>query len=244
MLRAGRNSDMAGTRKRSGKPGLATRAIFLVTLALCATVAAQGTRILKPAHSTGRWQERVPVSGGIRVGVVVWQPGRFNPRELLLILPDLATRPRQLCVEISSRDGRYSAQLDYLIANEPPGPIRAVVDAEDLDKVNTAAGEDVAVLASLSNDCRAETPSVYLVAAWRLPTNREPIAVLLNSRVPTTIVGAGASVPCTELTGVTTAYNLRCELPPQWANGEVRLGISQKRGRGEVIVPLPLYVAR
>ena len=215
-----------------------------VTLSPGAHVAAQ-TRTLKPEHSTGRWQERVPVAGGIRVGVVVWQPGRFNPRELALKLPPKPSKlPEWLCVEISSRDGRYTALLGYRIANEPAGQIKALVAAEDLDKLNTAAAEDVAVLASLSNDCRTQSPSVYLVAAWRPPKPGEPIAVLVNSRVPTTIEGAGASVPCTELDGVTTAYNLRCDLPANLIDGPVALGIRQKRGRGEATVPLPLVVAR
>jgi hypothetical protein len=209
---------------------------------------AQPTRTLEAKHTVGRWQERVPVAGGIRVGVVVWQPGPFNPRELSLILPPRkpkpATPPQWLCVEISSRDGRYTAQLDYPIADEPAGQVKALVKAEDLDKLNTAAGEDVAVLASLSADCRSQTPSLYLVAAWRPAKAGERVAVLLNSRVPTTIVGGGATVPCVELTGVTTAYNLRCDLPEQMVKGEVPLGIRQKRGRGEVTVPLPLNVAR
>ncbi len=243
---------MASTRERRRRLGLAAIGTFVVTVALCAgTQPAAQTRTLKPERSTGRWQERVPVSGGIRVGVVVWQPGRFNPRELALklppkssTLPELSQLPERLCVEISSRDGRYTALLEYRIANEPAGQIRALVDAQDLDKLNTAAAEDVAILASLSNDCRTQSAAVYLVASWGPAKPGEPIAVLLNSRVPTTIVGAGAPVRCTELDGVTTAYNLRCDLPPHLVDGEVALGIRQKRGRGEVTVPLPLNVGR
>ena len=237
---------MAWTRERHRRLSLAAIGTFFVTLATGAgTPVAAQTRTLKPERSTGRWQERVPVSGGIRVGVVVWQRGRFDPRELALILPRKPSKlPERLCVEISSRDGRYTAFLEYRIANEPAGQIKAVVDAQDLDKLDTAAAEDVAILASLSDDCRTQTPSVYLVAAWRAPKPGEPVSVLLNSRVPTTIVGAGAAVPCTELDGATIAYNLRCDLPASLVDGEVALGIRQKRGRGEATVPLPLSVAR
>jgi hypothetical protein len=238
---------MASTGERRRRLSLAAAATCVVTLTLCAGThaAAQQPRTLRPERASGGWQERVPVSGGIRVGVVVWQRGRFNPRELVLTLPGERSKlSERLCIEISSRDGRYTALLEYRIANEPAGQIKAVVQAPDIDRLNAAAAEDVAILASLSSDCRAQSPSVFVVAAWHPPKAGEAIAVLLNSRVPTTIVGPNVSATCTELEGVTTAYNLRCDLPAGLVEGEVALGIRQKRGRGETTLPLPLKLAR
>jgi hypothetical protein len=237
---------MAPIRERGLRGRLAATGTFVIIVALStvASAAAQ-TRTLKPERRSGGWQERVPVSGGIRVGVVVWQEGHFKPQEVALVLPSKpAGSPALLCVELSSRDGRYNALLEYPIANDPGGPITALVDAPQLDKLNTAAGEDVAILASLSDDCRAQSPSVYLVAAWRPSKSPASISILLNSRVPTTIVGENVSAQCTELPGVTTAYNLRCDLPAQLPTGRIELGIRQQRGRGRVTVPLPLIVAR
>jgi len=243
---------MAPTREQRRRLGLGAIAsiVAAVFLSTGTTIPVQ-RRLLEPEHWSGGWQERVPVSGGIRVGVVVWQAGRFNPRELALQLPERALRVdggnplNRLCVEISSRDGRYSALLDYDIQKEPAGPVKAVVvKAPDLDKLNAAAGEDVSILASLSQNCRTASSALYLVAAWSPPKSRDAITVLLNSRVPTTIVGPNYSVQCRELSGITTAFNLRCDLPAMPADGKVLLGILQKRGRGEKTVPLPLIVTR
>jgi hypothetical protein len=253
---------MAPTRERRGRLALRSIGTVVVGVMLCAgTTAAAQTRAtdkrrtLKPEHRTGGWQERVPVSGGIRVGVVVWQPGKFNPRELALTLPKEDVRVgetdgkrreplNRLCVEISSRDGRYSALLEYRIEKEAAGPVTAEVDTNGLDKLNAVGGEDVAILAGLSADCRSRSPFVYLVAAWSPPKPGDTITILLNSRVPTTILGPDASVPCRELADVTTAYNLRCDLPANLEKEKVDLVIRQKRGRSQADVPLRLLLAR
>jgi hypothetical protein len=217
-----------------------------MTLALlvAALAAAAQHPTLRPQEKRGegweRWSDRVPVSGGVRVGVMVLH-GRAiqNVERMTITLPP--TEAPWLCVEISSRDGRYSGRLRYDIGSAPRGAVDLEVPTAHVEELKGYSPEDLAILAAVADNCEGPA-ATYVVAAWDTPAPGSAVAAFLNSRVPTTIVNPadGRSAPCTPLDGVTTAFNLRCDLPAEWLSGKVELVVQMRRGRSFARVPLPL----
>lgn len=238
--------------KNAGVIVAASVSVAVLTLCTAAPVAAQ-VRTLTLNRQSGGMQKQVPVSGGIRVGVMALNPGRVDRLQAVVALPK--DRGRYLCVEVSSKDGLYSALFSHQLTASDAGMVKGVLDDADIRKLTPPEAADVAILASLSDDCQAPTAPVYLVSAWAGSQEPDedslqtmPISVLLNSRVPTFLriedapgnANAGP-IPCARLEGVTTAFNLRCDIPRSRVTQDVMtLAIVQRRGRSESTVPLTL----
>ena len=104
-------------------------AALLITVASLPAVslAAQSRRAKDPTPNpppTGweQWRDPVPVSGGLRVGVMTDAGSQFNPAQMTVWLPK--TDAPSLCVELSSQNGHYVASVPYDIRGEPPGPLQ------------------------------------------------------------------------------------------------------------------------
>lgn len=228
-------------------------AVFLVGIMGAADLASQERRPKDPAPSLSRdweqWRDPVPVSGGLRVGVMA-QPGSpFNPVQLTVWLPK--TDASALCIELSSQNGHYIASVPYDIRGEAPGPLRLNLPAsQHVPKLRNMQPDQVAILARLADGCGAvpTNPREFVVAAWNQLTLGETVIVMLNSRLPTSI-GVGAKkietrYPCASLSGTTTAFNLRCEIPVSEMTSERRFVIEMRRGASVNTVPLPLAIPR
>ncbi len=190
--------------------------------------------------------DRVPVaSPGVRVGVVASAKlGAVKPGFLVVDL--IANGSPNLCVEVTSRDGRYRASYAYDIRDVPSGLQSVRTPTRFADALSMYMKEDLAVLASVGPSCSTK-PTGYLVAAWDAPARDDSITVLLNSRVPTSlIVGQGAVVDrivsCRPIVGERTAFNLRCVISPNWLVGNAQVFVRQRSG--ESVQQLPLLILR
>ncbi|MEZ5320103.1 MAG: hypothetical protein R2752_22065 [Vicinamibacterales bacterium] len=226
------------------RPWARSVAALTAVLLPLAVVASAQRPTLKPEEKRGsgweRWADRVPVSGGIRVGVMALDGRTIENLERMTIRRPTSDLP-WLCVEISSRDGRYSGRLSYRLHDAPEGLIDLEVPTEKVAELRDYAAGDLAILASLATSCDGP-PETFVVAAWDPRVANDHVVVLINSRVPTTIVRASdnASTPCTPLDGVTTAFNLSCQVPAAWLEPKVELVIRMRRGRSFSNVPLHL----
>lgn len=155
-----------------------------------------------------------------------------------------------LCVEVSSRDARYSASLAYNIEDVEPGDITLHFPTKKKLKLSDYERDQLVVLASIADECDG-TLGIYVIAQWRDPTaNGElagDVAVFLNSSNPTTIaVGVGGVIEheadCRKLVGETTAFNLRCDLPKEWLAPSADAVIRVREGRTKRPYPLPLGI--
>lgn len=244
---------MASTRKVRHRPGwglpfvgAAASAILLVVLTgpLAAQEEALQGRILEE-----RWVQDVAVSGGVRVGVMASPTGDpVDPDQFTVYLPDIAGA-RVLCVEISSRDGRYNAAIEYDLAGVTSGPRRlGLRDAQFRGALVRYAQVELAILARLQEECGApaDPEGAFIVADWAQGQEPTSLTVLLNSRVPAEIVGEDEGrtvirVPCSDLEGTTTAFNLRCDLDRALLTPATRLYVVRRRGtRTLAPVALPL----
>lgn len=198
----------------------------------------------KSAENWEHYAERIPVSGGVRVGVMADADGAFDPDTVTVFMP-LSDLPL-LCIEVSSQDGRYSAKREYDVAGLGDTLLRLRIPTKLKPQLSGYGPAQLVVLANLGDRCDGST-GTFVVASWQSDSLGSHVTVFLNSRVPTSIVGGEGGqleheAPCRELTGVTTAYNLRCELPTSWITPRTDFFVRMRRGRSFSDVPLPLRV--
>jgi hypothetical protein len=199
-----------------------------VTVLTATNSYAQSRRALEPrtpaTSQWEQWRDPVPVSGGLRVGITAEPGTTINPSELTVWLPS-PPKPlppsRVLCVDVSSQDGRYIASLEYDVRGEPAGPVALKIHrsrwASELQRLSPS---QLAILARIAEACGRvpKGPGPFLLASWDAQAARQTVSVLLNSRLPTSIVAEVGKRPqgryaCERLTGITTAFNLRCNIP-------------------------------
>ena len=216
--------------------------VLLALSGFAPTLVAQRVAAPGPVKDVEQWLTTVPVSGGIRVGFMAFAPSAdFDPDSFTVFLP--AERARFLCVELSSQDGRYSARLERELHDARSGPLVVSRRSDYRAQLDTYPATKVAILAQLGDDC-ARPAGPYVLASWHAGSRRDTVTVFLNSRVPTYIAGGPNrlvhEVRCTNLDGVTTAYNLRCDVPSAWITGENRFYVRMRRGPSFSQVALPL----
>jgi hypothetical protein len=190
-----------------------------------------------------RWQKEVPVSGDVRVGVVAKGDRRLTPTSLLVFLP--SSTETTLCIELSSQDGRYSARLPYPLNDNTSRTVQLDLPTKYARELANYEPRQIAILASLGNGC-SQPPSTYVLARWDLIEQVDDLLVLLNSRLPARIRGEGPNGPlsfdCLPLDGVTTGFNLSCEIPRRELAGRTSLVVEMRRGGAITRLQLPLLL--
>src|SRR5262245_32266103 len=120
-------------RRRRGSIGLQLVAVVF-GLALSADGFAQQT--LTPKIRKVETRSRVPVSGGVQVGLMVPSTGPvpLDNTFIAVMLPkqDPKTGAPWVCLEVSSQDGKYSARFGYPLSPGTAGDVRLQVEAADL----------------------------------------------------------------------------------------------------------------
>jgi hypothetical protein len=222
-------------------------AIYGVALGASSLPAQRPAPALEPIAQSERYVANVPVSGGLRVGVMVI-PRRERPDadSLYVILP--LTGKSTLCAEVSSRDGRYEARLEYSLAAGDSGGIWLKFRSRHRSQIKDLEADELAILAHLAEKCDGNVET-FVVASWDAITVPDTVIVFLNSRVPTFVIAVKArekqdETRCAELSQTTTAFNLRCAIPYAWITSSNTLYVRKRERRGArtaiVDTPLPL----
>ena len=227
--------------------GVASLVLLAAATFASTAVYGQASLTLEAEAWTEAWLVERPVSGGMRVGLMaIGKADAVDPEGLRVMLPD--TEAEKLCVRVRSVDGRYSATLEYDVANMGGGVARLLIGTTGNttrygDRLSRYSPEQLAVLASTGAGC-TERAEAYAVASWGVGTS-DTLAVFLNSDLPTRIVTAvSGSVEgqrrCSELTGDLVTYNLRCDVPVAWAVPPNELFVRVRRGRHLETIPIPI----
>jgi hypothetical protein len=230
------------------------RRIVLLSALLQALVlnhaAAQNPPVLTPETKLVTQGAKVPVSGGIRVGLQTAGRGSFpeGTPTAIVTLPDRAARPPAaswLCLEISAQDGRYAVRFGYRLPPTAQGPTTLQLSRPEIDRLRTYALEDLALLAAISSDCATSEPSAFLLSRWKAPTPSDEFVLLLNSRVPTTIrrqpaLNGDPPLSCVPKDGDAVSFNLRCTVPAAWLDSDSTFLIQQRRGRSVANIDMPV----
>ena len=210
--------------------------------------------IIKPNESTVEkdweiWQEKVPISGNVRVGLMIDQSNEkhVNPEHFYAVIPeyevkDDSPKTKNLCVELSSRDGRYSAKIDYtinltFIDDDNPkhlGVEEFELPTKYIKELSKFTTNEVVILASLSDDC-TRAPETYVLAGWfEINPSFTSFSVYLNSIMPARVqLGQSNIVQCQPLKPPTVAYSKKCTIRAvESLQDNSVININQRRKRG------------
>ncbi len=180
------------------------------------------------------WYDNVPVSGEIRVGVMVDQnEASINPTTFYVMIPELSEK--FLSCEISSRDGRYEACVAYDISKLKSGSHQFTLPTKHVNDLKTYNFSDITILTSLSDNLENKG-KFYTGASWEpISIFPENIYVYLNSARSTTLVAVNKSknereeFKCIKIEKPSSiAYNKVCKFPSKAISPNTELLIKQR----------------
>lgn len=178
------------------------------------------------------WQERIPVSGGVRVGLMLEQSkSEIKPNRFFVMIPDTALK--SLCVELSSKDGRYSARVDYDLTGVEQGMKEFYLPTRYAKELKKYASDELVILASLSSSC-GENPEWYLISSWDDKIyETASVVAYVNSAVSTSLSfqngnGDNKELKFENLKIPTVAFNKKCIVPINLLGTESLLQVRQR----------------
>lgn len=180
------------------------------------------------------WYDRVPVSGEIRVGLMsTTKDLNINPSYFYINLPK--HKEKRLCCEISSRDGRYEANLIYDIEDLKSGYYKFKLPTKHKNELKDYNSNDITILASIGDDCEKDR-NYYTIASWNdVISASDTIYIFLNSEKRTSIVVDNEKLsiedehPCKKIEKTSSiAYNCVCGIPAKQLSEETQLHIKQR----------------
>ena len=190
-----------------------------VILVCASTSAAQEPRriVLNDGQFKESFLDKVTVSGGIRAGFMYQsQLGHADIHELYVHLQrDIVEQDAMLCVNMVSRDGRYSASWEYALGKQPAGSFVVDLPSKYQEKIVGYSPDALVVLAGITKKDCASSEMKYVPTSWgAMPAS--DYVLYVNSGNTDTIVGIpghAERIQCTKIVADSTvAYDTRCIL--------------------------------
>lgn len=159
--------------------------------------------------------DKVTVSGGIRAGFMYQSPlGRIDIHELNVHLQrDIDDQDAMLCVNMVSRDGRYSASWEYALGKQPAGSIVVDLPSKYQEQISGYAPDALVVLAGITKKECTSTEIKYVPTSWG-GINKSDYILYVNSGNTDTIIGIpghAERIQCAKIVAESTiAYDTRC----------------------------------
>lgn len=169
-------------------------AVLSIVLLLLSTCAFSQTTLKKLEPDTQSmlkaWEvyyNKIPVSGGVRVGVMAFETReKIAPASFFVKIPQHTQS--KLCVEISSRDGRYQAKLPYEIRGLEPGLYELNLPTKYRNELKNYTVRDITIIAKIVKTCDQEA-ECYVLSAWNKPSfSSQQVYIYLNSEQYTELV--------------------------------------------------------
>lgn len=177
------------------------------------------------------WQENVPISGGVRVGLMFNEiKSNFNPSQFFVYIPNYVAK--NICIELSSKDGRYSAKLDYEVSKSIKGIQEFYLPTKYKKELLDYKSDEVVILASSGSTCD-EGPISYLLSSWSGSPSLSTISLYVNSPMETTLMvntsnGNSIEFPCSSVDYPNIAYNKKCSASFDSLDTDITLYIKQR----------------
>lgn len=159
--------------------------------------------------------EKVTVSGGIRAGFMYPSSlARVDLQQLYIHLQrPVEEAEAMLCVNMVSRDGRYTASWQYGLGPQQPGAIQVDIPSKYQEQISAYAPDALVVLAGITvKDCLS-TEMRYIPASWGMPTAPESVLYVNSGNTDTEIgiPGLTERIACTKIGADSTiAYDTQC----------------------------------
>lgn len=172
-----------------------------------------------------KFTEVVKVSGGLKVGAMfsndtakAKNSSSFS-RIYLSIPPDMTVVNKQICLELTSRDGKYYGLFskDY---EENLGKNGIFFRSAHQKQIEGYFPEDMAVLASVEDSCERRSKKVkYVLAGWSDVYDINMFSIYLNSLVHRNSIEVvlanreNITIPCSTLIKErSSGYNVQCDI--------------------------------
>ena len=171
--------------------------------------------VLNEAQFKESFLDKVTVSGGIRAGFMYQSSlNRIDMHELYVHLQhDVEEQDAMLCVNMVSRDGRYSASWEYALGKQPAGSIAVNLPSKYQEQVASYSPDALVVLAAIAKKDCTSSNAKYVPASWGEVTNSDYV-LYVNSGNTDTIIGIpghAERIQCSKITADSTiAYDTRC----------------------------------
>ncbi len=192
------------------------------------------------------WYQKVPVSGGIKVGVIdEFSTDQIDPGSFFVQLPE--HDEKYLCAVISSRDGRYKAELNYEIKDLPAGRYEFEWPTAHSSDLQRFTRQELTILCTVGNSCEQD-PAYYLITSWKESSPSDTLYVLLNSEPPPMITDENNSEKrfyCERLPASNgIAYNCVCMIPKTAVTENSKWLVVQmvRKPTGRKIIRYPLPI--
>ncbi|MBK7806936.1 MAG: hypothetical protein IPJ51_11605 [Saprospiraceae bacterium] len=188
---------------------------------------------LKPKPNWEVWYDKVPVSGDIRVGLMnEFSNSKINPSNFHVEIP--TQKASKLCVEISSKDGRYEASLEYDISNMSPGNQVFNLPSSYQEKLSKFEKKDIAILSKAAQSCSSEDYNIYVSSWSNTNAQQDSIYLLVNSEnitkfSITNLNGSTEELDCKKLkTNSHIAFNCLCSIPKKYISKSSTFALVQR----------------
>jgi len=181
------------------------------------------TRPLQPVGQlVERLTDAVPTSGLLLAGVH-WgkSADKFRTGNLGLQLFK-SPQPRNVCVRVATRDGRYRGLASYLVPPNPESPSRLLFESKYVNQLEQLPAGDFAVKAIVAGECNDAASGVIIPAVVGAGPGPQPLMVFLSPNDATArarIVSrdgkplSGDAVRCQSAgPGTRIAYSHICEI--------------------------------
>ena len=144
--------------------------------------------------------KKVTVSGGIRAGFMYKSAlAHVDVNQLYIYLHrDLTDPDAMLCVNMVSRDGRYTASWQYALGVQPAGAIKVELPSKYQDQVAAYTPDALAVLAGIAKQNCSSPDLKYIPASWGEVRDADYILYVNSSNTDTVIgiPGQAERLPC------------------------------------------------
>jgi hypothetical protein len=159
--------------------------------------------------------DKVTVSGGVRAGFMYQSLlGRIDMHDLNVHLQhDIDEQDAMLCVNMVSRDGRYSASWEYALGKQPAGSIAVDLPSKYQEQISGYSPDALVVLAAVTKKDCTSTEIKYVPTSWG-GMNKSDYILYVNSGNTDTIIGIpghAERIQCSKIVAESTiAYDTRC----------------------------------
>lgn len=190
-------------------------AAILLTSMVSATAQEQRRIVLRDSQFKESLLQKVTVSGGIRAGFMFQSSmDRVDIHELYIHLPqDIEEQDAMLCVNMVSRDGRYTASWEYALGQQSHGSIAVNLPSKYQEQISGYSTDALVVLAAITKKDCASGEGRYVPASWGEKHELDYI-LYVNSGNAETVIGIPGKkekIPCSKIdAGSTVAYDTQC----------------------------------
>lgn len=198
-------------------PGVSLLVFTAAILCFVTNSLAQEPRmiVLHDAQFKESFLHKVTVSGGIRAGFMFRSTlERVDINELYIHLQhDVEEKDAMLCVNMVSRDGRYTASWEYALGKQQSGSIGVALPSKYQAQLASYSPDGLVVLAAITKkDCLAGD-SIYVPASWG-KMHASDYVLYVNSGNTETVVGIPGNaerIKCMKIDAESTiAYDTKC----------------------------------